>query len=128
MMKFASTLGRDLPASLVVFMVALPLCIAIAQACGAPAEAGILTGVIGGTVVGLVAGSPLQVSGPAAGLIVLVYDIRAELGVAAMGAAIALAGLFQIVAGAIKLGNWFRAVSPAVVHGMLAGIGIVVFA
>jgi len=118
----------DLPSSLVVFMVALPLCIAIAQACGAPAEAGIITGVVGGLVVGVLAGSPLQVSGPAAGLVVLVYQLHEQFGVAGMGIAIAIAGVFQLVAGAIKLGHWFRAVSPAVIHGMLAGIGIIILA
>ena len=118
----------DLPSSLVVFMVALPLCIAIAQACGVPAEAGIITGIVGGLVVGVIAGSPLQVSGPAAGLVVLVYQLREQFGASGMGIAIAIAGVFQLVAGAIKLGHWFRAVSPAVIHGMLAGIGIIILA
>src|SRR5215207_7235975 len=68
------TLTADFLASLVVFMVALPLCIGIAQACGLPPEAGLITGVVGGLVVGFFAGSPLQVSGPAAGLIVLVIQ------------------------------------------------------
>src|SRR4029079_16066442 len=75
---------NDLSASLVVFMVALPLCIAIAQACGVPAEAGIITGVVGGLVAGFLAGSPLQVSGPAAGLVVLVYQLHEQFGVAGM--------------------------------------------
>lgn len=72
--KPRGTLAADVLASLVVFMVALPLCIGIAQACGLPPEAGIVTGIVGGVVVGLLAGSPLQVSGPAAGLIVLVVQ------------------------------------------------------
>ena len=118
----------DVLSSLVVFMVALPLCIAIAQACGVSAQAGIITGVVGGLVVGVLAGSPLQVSGPAAGLVVLVYQLHADYGTAGMGVAVALAGAMQVVAGFIKLGNWFRAVSPAVIHGMLAGIGIVIVA
>lgn len=118
----------DFLASLVVFMVALPLCIAIAQACGVSAQNGILTGVIGGLIVGFLAGSPLQVSGPAAGLVVLVYQLHAEYGAAGMGVAVAIAGGLQLVAGMIKLGNWFRAVSPAVIHGMLAGIGVVIIA
>lgn len=118
----------DVLASLVVFMVALPLCIAIAQACGVPAQSGILTGVIGGLVVGFLAGSPLQVSGPAAGLVVLVYQLHETYGTAGMGVAVALAGAIQVIAGFIKLGNWFRAVSPAVIHGMLAGIGVVIIA
>ena len=73
-----SNLRHDFLASLVVFMVALPLCIAIAQACNLPAEVGIITGIIGGLVVGPLAGSPLQVSGPAAGLIVLVSRLLPE--------------------------------------------------
>lgn len=131
-----SALVADFLASLVVFMVALPLCIGIAQACGLPPEAGIITGVVGGLVVGFFAGSPLQVSGPAAGLIVLVIqfldDAKAQVPGAApvvlLGLAVALAGLIQVAAGALRLGQWFRAVSPAVVEGMLAGIGVTIVA
>jgi MFS superfamily sulfate permease-like transporter len=122
---------RDVLASLVVFMVALPLCLAIARACGAPAEAGLITGVVGGVLVGLLAGSPLQVSGPAAGLVVIVLDIvqsNPDRGMAVLGVVVFLAGLMQLAAGAAGLGRWFRAVSPAVVLGMLGGIGMVIFA
>ncbi len=130
------TLVADFLASLVVFMVALPLCIGIAQACGLPPEAGIITGVVGGLVVGFLAGSPLQVSGPAAGLIVLVIqfldDAKAQVPgtspVVLLGLAIGIAGLIQITAGVLKFGPWFRAVSPAVVEGMLAGIGVTIIA
>ncbi len=118
----------DLLASLVVFMVALPLCIAIAQASGLPAEAGIITGVVGGLFVGSISGSPLQVSGPAAGLIVVVLALVQRHGLAGMGVALFLGGCLQLAAGAVKLGQWFRAVSPAVIHGMLAGIGLVIIA
>jgi MFS superfamily sulfate permease-like transporter len=132
-----AALGADFLASLVVFMVALPLCIGIAQACGLPPEAGIITGVVGGIVVGLLAGSPLQVSGPAAGLIVLVIGFLDDAhkagyegvrGFMLLGVAVMLCGLIQIAAGACRLGMWFRAVSPAVVEGMLAGIGLTIFA
>jgi MFS superfamily sulfate permease-like transporter len=127
----------DLLASLVVFMVALPLCIGIAQACGLPPETGIVTGIVGGLLVGWLAGSPLQVSGPAAGLIVLVIQFLDEAhqagyagkaAVALLGIAIFLAGAIQVLAGALRFGQWFRAVSPAVVGGMLAGIGITIIA
>lgn len=118
--------GRDFVASIVVFLVAMPLCIGIAVASGMPPEAGLLTGIIGGIVVGSLAGSPLQVSGPAAGLAVLVFDIVQKQGVAALGVIILLAGIVQIVAGAMRLGHWFRSISPAVVHGMLAGIGFLI--
>jgi MFS superfamily sulfate permease-like transporter len=132
-----SSIASDLLASLVVFMVALPLCIGIAQACGLPPEAGIVTGIVGGVLVGALAGSPLQVSGPAAGLIVLVIQFLEQAaarghggaaGVALLGLAILLAGVLQIAAGVGRLGQWFRAVSPAVVGGMLAGIGLTIFA
>src|SRR4051812_8989403 len=122
------TWRADLPASLVVFMVALPLCIAIAQASGLPAEAGIITGVVGGLVVGPIAGSPLQVSGPAAGLIVVVLALVQRHGMASMCVALFLGGCLQLAAGWLRLGQWFRAVSPAVIHGMLAGIGLVIIA
>jgi MFS superfamily sulfate permease-like transporter len=120
------TMGHDLLASLVVFLVALPLCMGIAIASGAPVAAGLVTGIVGGLVVGVFAGSPLQVSGPAAGLTVVCAEVINEHGLAALGVVVALAGLIQLVAGLCHLGQWFRAVSPAVVHGMLAGIGILI--
>jgi MFS superfamily sulfate permease-like transporter len=123
---FRSTIARDLPASLVVFLVALPLCMGIAIASGLPPGKGLLTGIVGGLVVGFLAGSPLQVSGPAAGLAVLVFEIVQQEGIAALGIILMLAGALQMIAGGLRLGGWFRAVSPAVVHGMLAGIGILI--
>jgi MFS superfamily sulfate permease-like transporter len=123
-----ATLARDLPASIVVFLVALPLCMGIAGASGVPPEKGLLTGIVGGVVVGLLAGSPLQVSGPAAGLAVIVFEIVREHGVGMLGPIIVLAGFIQLAAGALRLGQWFRAISPAVVHGMLAGIGVLIVA
>jgi MFS superfamily sulfate permease-like transporter len=123
-----STYGRDVLASVVVFLVALPLCMGIALASGLPPTAGIITGIVGGLVVGFIAGSPLQVSGPAAGLAVLVYQLVQQFGAAALGTIVLVAGLLQIAAGLLRLGQWFRAVSPAVIHGMLAGIGVLIFA
>jgi MFS superfamily sulfate permease-like transporter len=117
---------RDLSASLVVFLVALPLCMGIALASGAPPAMGLVTGIIGGIVVGSIAGSPLQVSGPAAGLAVLVFEIIHEHGYAALAPILMIAGVVQVAAGAAKLGRWFRAISPAVIHGMLAGIGLLI--
>lgn len=121
-------LSRDLTASIVVFLVAMPLCMGIAVASGVPAERGLITGVIGGVVVGALAGSPLQVSGPAAGLAVIVFDIVQRHGLSTLGPILILAGLIQLAAGALRLGQWFRAISPAVVHGMLAGIGLLIVA
>ncbi len=100
----------------------------ISIASGLPPTAGIITGIIGGLVVGFIAGSPLQVSGPAAGLAVLVLQLVQQYGVEMIGVFALFAGLIQIAAGTFKLGQWFRAVSPAVIHGMLAGIGILIFA
>ena len=121
------TWGRDLLASVVVFLVALPLCMGVAIASGVPPAAGLITGVVGGLVVGFLAGSPLQVSGPAAGLTVIVYEIVQEQGIGMLGPILLAAGLIQIAAGIVRVGNWFRAVSPAVIHGMLAGIGVLIF-
>lgn len=117
---------KDLSASLVVFLVALPLCMGIAIASGLPPAKGLLTGIVGGIVVGALSGSPLQVSGPAAGLAVLVFEIVREHGIRGLGPILILAGLFQLAAGLMKAGRWFRAISPAVIHGMLAGIGVLI--
>ncbi|MFD4642492.1 SulP family inorganic anion transporter [Lentzea sp. NPDC058436] len=115
----------DLGASVVVFLVALPLCVGVAVASGVPAELGIVTGVVGGIVVGLLPGSTMQVSGPAAGLTVLVADAVSRHGLQALGVIVLGAGLLQIALGLARCGRWFRAISPSVVQGMLAGIGLV---
>lgn len=122
----AGVLARDFSASIVVFLVAMPLCMGIAIASGVPAERGLITGIIGGIVVGFLAGSPLQVSGPAAGLAIVVFELVRDKGLSALGPILILAGLIQVIAGIMKLGGWFRAISPAVVHGMLAGIGVLI--
>lgn len=118
--------SRDLTASIVVFLVAMPLCMGIAVASGVPPEKGLITGIIGGIVVGALSGSPLQVSGPAAGLAVVVFELVRDKGLSALGPILILAGLIQLIAGILKVGGWFRAISPAVVHGMLAGIGVLI--
>lgn len=122
------TLRADLTASLVVFLVALPLCVGVAVASGVPAELGLITGIVGGLVTGLLPGSSLQVSGPAAGLTVLVYEAVQTYGLAGLGVLVLSAGLLQIALGALRLGRWFRAISVSVVQGMLAGIGLVLIA
>lgn len=119
---------RDILASVVVFLVALPLCMGIAIACGVPPALGLITGIVGGLVAGSLSGCPLQVSGPAAGLTVLVYELVTTHGLSALGIVVLLAGLIQLAAGFLKLGRWFRAVSPAVIKGMLAGIGVLIVA
>ncbi len=129
--RSSSTFAADLLASIVVFLVALPLCMGVALASGVPPEkaasVGIITGIIGGLVVGLIGGSPLQVSGPAAGLSVVVYELARTHGYEKIGLIVLLAGALQFLAGVCKLGQWFRAVSPAVIEGMLSGIGLLIF-
>ena len=120
--------NREFLASIVVFLVALPLCMGIAIASGAPPALGLISGIIGGLVVGFIGGAPLQVSGPAAGLAVLVWQFIEKHGLPALGWVVLGAGILQIISGALKLGRWFRAVSPSVIQGMLAGIGVLIFA
>ncbi|MET7979364.1 SulP family inorganic anion transporter [Streptomyces mirabilis] len=127
-MRKADLRRADLSASLVVFLVALPLCVGVAIASGVPAELGLVTGIVGGLVAGVLPGSSLQVSGPAAGLTVLVYEAVQTYGLRALGVLVLCAGLVQLLLGALRLGRWFRAVSVAVVQGMLAGIGLVLIA
>ncbi|MEU3059995.1 SulP family inorganic anion transporter [Streptomyces subrutilus] len=127
-MPGAGTFREDFGASVVVALVALPLCVGVAVASGVPAELGIVTGVVGGLVTGWFRGSSLQVSGPAAGLTVLVYEAVSTYGLPALGVLVLAAGVLQAGMGVLRLGRWFRAISLAVVHGMLAGIGLVLIA
>lgn len=117
---------KDLPASIVVFLVALPLCLGIALASGAPLFAGILTGIIGGIVVSFISGAQLSVSGPAAGLTVIVLGAIASLGsYQTFLLAVVLAGVLQIVLGFIKAGTIANYFPSAVIEGMLAAIGVI---
>ncbi|MBT2382874.1 SulP family inorganic anion transporter [Streptomyces sp. ISL-11] len=125
-LKDPGGLRRDALASLVVFLVALPLCVGVAVASGVPAELGLITGIVGGLVVGALPGSTFQVSGPAAGLTVLVAEAVQEFGLGALGVIVLATGVLQVALGALRLGRWFRAISVAVVQGMLAGIGLVI--
>lgn len=118
----------EMLASVVVFLVALPLCLGIAIASGVPPAMGLLSGIVGGIVVGLLAGSPLQVSGPAAGLAVIVFDIVQNHGLSTLGVVVLAAGVIQIAAGLLRVGQWFRAVAPAVLYAMLSGIGVLIAA
>ncbi|TDO41146.1 SulP family inorganic anion transporter [Paractinoplanes brasiliensis] len=125
-MSVFKALRHDVPASIVVFLIAIPLSLGIAAASGAPLMAGLMAAVVGGVVVGLLGGAPLQVSGPAAGLTVIVAGTIHAYGFAATAAIVALAGGVQILLGLARLGRAALALSPAVVHGMLAGIGLVI--
>jgi MFS superfamily sulfate permease-like transporter len=122
----AKNLKKDLPSSIVVFLVALPLCLGIALASGAPLFAGILTGIIGGIVVGSLSGSQLSVAGPAAGLTVIVINAITTLGnYETFLLSILLAGIFQIILGLVKAGTIANYFPSAVIEGMLAAIGII---
>ncbi|MEC3953592.1 bifunctional SulP family inorganic anion transporter/carbonic anhydrase [Nocardia sp. CDC153] len=124
--RFDTLLRHDLPASLVVFLVALPLSLGIAVASGAPIAAGLIAAVVGGVVVGLLGGSPLQVSGPAAGLTVVVATTIGEFGWKTACFITVLAGGLQILFGLSRIARAALAIAPVVVHAMLAGIGITI--
>ncbi|MDZ4702871.1 MAG: SulP family inorganic anion transporter [Saprospiraceae bacterium] len=128
MKSYFSELKHDLPASIVVFFVALPLCLGIALASGAPLFAGIIAGIIGGIVVGVASGSPLGVSGPAAGLAVIVLTSIAALGGSweAFLLAVVLAGIIQLVLGYAKAGFIAYFFPSSVIKGMLSGIGLLI--
>jgi MFS superfamily sulfate permease-like transporter len=127
MEQFKQYLRSDVSAGLVVFLVALPLCLGIALASGAPLFAGILAGIVGGTVVALLSGSEVSVSGPAAGLAVIVATAIQQLGsFPVFQTAIVLAGVMQLVFGAMRFGSVANYVPSSVLKGMLAGIGLVI--
>ncbi|MDF2431563.1 MAG: hypothetical protein JWP44_1194 [Mucilaginibacter sp.] len=122
----AKNLKKDLPASIVVFLVALPLCLGIALASGAPLFAGVLTGIIGGIVVGSLSGSQLSVAGPAAGLTVIVLNAITTLGsYEVFLLSLIIAGVFQLILGLVKAGTIANYFPSAVIEGMLAAIGII---
>ncbi|MBM3400918.1 MAG: SulP family inorganic anion transporter [Bacteroidetes bacterium] len=121
-----ANLSRDLPSSIVVFLVALPLCLGIALASGAPLFAGVLTGIVGGIVVSVVSGSQLSVSGPAAGLTVIVFGAIASLGsYQTFLLAVVIAGVIQIFLGILKAGIIANYFPSSVIEGILAAIGII---
>ncbi|MFI9747828.1 SulP family inorganic anion transporter [Streptomyces sp. NPDC052494] len=118
--------GADLSASVAVFLIALPLSLGIALATGAPLQAGLVAAAVGGIVAGRFGGSPLQVSGPAAGLTVVTAELIQRYGWRTTCAITVLAGLAQLGLSALRVARSALAVSPAIVHGMLAGIGVTI--
>lgn len=123
---FAFNLKNNLPSGLVVFLVALPLCLGIALASGAPLFSGLITGIVGGIVVSLFSGSSLSVSGPAAGLTVIVINAIHTLGsFDSFLLAVLIAGILQITLGFIKAGSIANYFPSSVIKGMLAAIGII---
>ncbi|MEB4208060.1 SulP family inorganic anion transporter [Mycobacterium sp. 94-17] len=124
--RLRSVIRHDLPASLVVFLVALPLSLGIAIASGAPVLAGLIAAIVGGILVGALGGSPLQVSGPAAGLTVVVADLVSDFGWGVTCLITVAAGAVQVLLGLSRVARAALAISPVVVHAMLAGIGITI--
>lgn len=119
-------LKKDLPASIVVFFVAIPLCLGIALASGAPLFSGLIAGIVGGIIVGIISGSQIGVSGPAAGLAVIVLAAINSLGYEAFLVAVVLGGVIQIVFGLLKAGIIGYYFPSSVIKGMLTGIGIII--
>lgn len=124
-----ANLKYDLPAGLVVFLVALPLCLGIALASGAPFFSGIISGIIGGIVIGILSNSPLSVSGPAAGLAALVLGAITSIGDFSLFlCAVFIAGILQMLLGVAKLGGIANYIPGSVIKGMLTSIGILIIA
>ena len=126
MNKFLSNLSKDLPASIVVFLVALPLCLGVALASGAPLMSGIVSGIVGGIIVGIFSKSHTSVSGPAAGLAAVVLAAISQLGSFDLFlTAVIIAGVFQLIMGLARLGFIANYIPTSVIKGLLAAIGII---
>ncbi|MFF7359916.1 SulP family inorganic anion transporter [Streptomyces sp. NPDC008125] len=123
--RFRVTTG-DLSASITVFLIAVPMSLGLAVAMDAPLEAGLISAAIGGIVAGLIGGTPLQVSGPSAGLTVVTAELIQVYGWRTTCAITVGAGLLQILLGSLRAARAALAVSPAIVHGTLAGIGVAI--
>ncbi|MGW2298404.1 SulP family inorganic anion transporter [Streptomyces violaceorubidus] len=118
--------GADVSAAIAVFLIALPLSLGIALATGAPLQAGLVAAAVGGIVAGRIGGCPLQVSGPAAGLTVVTADLIQHYGWRTTCVITVFAGIAQLGLGCLRVARTALAVSPAIVHGMLAGIGVTI--
>ncbi|MCB9282712.1 MAG: SulP family inorganic anion transporter [Lewinellaceae bacterium] len=124
---FFANLQNDFPASIVVFLVAVPLCLGIALASGAPLFSGIISGIVGGLIVSLFSGSSLGVSGPAAGLAVIVLSSIQELGAFEIFLlSVVVAGVIQVILGLVKAGVIGYYFPSSVIKGMLSGIGVII--
>ncbi|EUA15219.1 sulfate transporter family protein [Mycobacterium kansasii 732] len=124
--RLRSIIRHDLPSSLVVFLIALPLSVGIAIASDAPVLSGLISAVVGGIVLGIIGGSPLSVSGPANGLMVVTAGLVAQFGWRATCLITVAAGVLQLILGLSRIARAVLAISPVVVHAMLAGIGITI--
>lgn len=126
MFKFSGPLAQDWVSSLVVFIVALPLSLGIALASGASPAAGLITAVAGGIVAGALAGAPLSVTGPAAGLTAIVFQLVQQYGIAGLAIITFLCGLIQLVMGAVRAGRLFTLIPTPVLEGVLSAIGLII--
>src|SRR3989344_2355731 len=127
MHSFFKTWKSDIPAGLVVFLIAVPLCLGIALASDAPPFAGLIAGIVGGIVVGSISGSSIGVSGPAAGLTAIVASAIHDLGSFELFlAAVVIAGVFQLILGVARAGTISHYFPNVVIKGMLAAIGIII--
>jgi MFS superfamily sulfate permease-like transporter len=126
MTNFFGNLKQDIPAGLIVFLVAVPLCLGIALASGAPLLSGLIAGIVGGLVVSIASGSALGVSGPAAGLVAIVLAAIQELGFETFLVAVVLAGALQVALGFARAGVIGYYFPSSVIRGMLAGIGLII--
>lgn len=126
MKNYLKYAGADLPAAVVVFLIALPLCLGIALGSGAPLFSGIIAGIVGGIIIGMLSGSQLSVSGPAAGLTAIVFAAITKLQVyEAFLLAVVIAGIIQLILGFLKAGVIGDYVPNSVIKGMLAAIGLI---
>lgn len=127
--KYFANAGKDIPAGLVVFLVALPLCLGISLASGAPFFSGLISGIIGGIVIGFLSGSTLSVSGPAAGLAALVLAAITNIGAFDLFlCAVVIAGILQVLMSVARLGGIANYFPSSVIKGMLTSIGILIIA
>ncbi len=124
--RIRAVLRHDLPSSLVVFLIALPLSVGIAIASDAPVLSGLISAVVGGLILGSIGGSPLSVSGPANGLMVVTAGLVAQFGWRVTCLITVVAGVLQLILGLSRVARAVLAISPVVVHAMLAGIGITI--
>ena len=125
MRKLFNNAAADIPASVVVFLVALPLCLGIALGSGAPLFSGIIAGMVGGIVIGLLSGSSLSISGPAAGLTAIVAIAIGKMpAYEAFLLSIVIAGVLQVILGFLRAGIIGDYIPNSVIRGMLASIGL----
>jgi MFS superfamily sulfate permease-like transporter len=117
---------HDLVSSIVGFLVAVPLSLGIALASGVPPALGLVSTIVGCLIVGCFTGATLMITGPAAGMIAVTLACVHQYGLASLGMVVLLSGLIQILAGVLKIGQLFRTITPAVIHGLMAGIGLII--